>query len=198
MRFKDQYDKTVASVTMEQGSSDPTIDMSVQLNAAVAELLRQLEKKETVDIRLDGESPPEALLEVMGDKPILFFMYLDHSGIQITAKRATTENYPVFKFLRVGKTNRIYACNNEAQNILIAIMGTACRAIVKGMQDEQGQFYITPVCRPAGMTPEEQYTVEYTVGTGDMAYTDRQTCSRDELLDFFENPKYSDLKVMML
>jgi hypothetical protein len=76
-------------------------------------------------------------------------------------------------------------------------MGNGARAIIKGMQDAEG-FYVEPTCRPAGRMPQELYAVSYRVGDGANAYMDRQTATREELLDYIDNPHYHDLTITKL
>lgn len=191
-KFHNSSDKTVAAVNFSNGN----IDASIILNDAVSTLLLALREHGTVSIGQQDldHVVPEALHDAFGDKPILFFFYLDQYGFHITAKQTTSENYPIFATRRVGKQIRVYSRNDEAMNILITLMGNGARAIIKGMQDAEG-FYVEPTCRPAGRVPQEMYIVSYREGEGQDAFMDRQTVTREELLDFIDNPKLFDLTV---
>jgi hypothetical protein len=46
--------------------------------------------------------------------------------------------------------------------------------------------------------PQELYAVSYRVGDGANAYMDRQTATREELLDYIDNPHYHDLTITKL
>ena len=204
MRFKSVDGRTIGSLSFNP-SANPTIDGSFMVFDSIAHLLNTLDDHDKTTVCFRIEDMPEELATKFADRPIVFVMeldtMLDKTLLKITAKNAITARAPKFRLRRVGDVNRVYALNDDAQHILFQLMGNGARAIIKGCSEfnkEAGieEFFVEPIARPAGRIPEEIYSVTFVVGEGTpTAYTDTITCSREELLEYIENPFYQNMRI---
>lgn len=201
--FKLLRDKSIRTIANLHFSTkgEVTVDFNAMFQEGVVRLLEVLESEHIAEIYMSDPdyNVPERLLESFGDEPILFFFYLDKHGFHIVMKRASSENAPLFRIepsLNYRKS-KVRALNREASDILLALMGNGCRAIIKGSQDRTG-FYVEPTCRPAGKLSGAMYEVRYTVGEGKDAYPTSDNCVREELIEFIENPNFHELNIRPL
>lgn len=193
--------RKIGVLRLETEGLTPVIELKLMFEEGLAALNAALNEHEIIRLHLDDDdnyTVPEWLRESFGTEPVMIFLYLDTHGCHLTVKRASSENAPLFRKERIGDKIRVYALNDEAQEILLYLLGGGGRAILTLHQDITGP-YVEPIARPAGKLPTEMYQVTFTVHAGtEQEYTDRETCSREELIDYIENPHYTKLQVEIL
>lgn len=184
----------------------PTVEFKGLLPDLLSKLATELEDRGTLGVAYDafmnpfvqGALIPEGVIEWLDNKPLVFTLQITPKGFRMAISKAHKEVQPSFEIRRVGEIIRVYPKNPEAMKVALTLMGNGGRAIIKGMstcEDGIEAFYIEPECRPAGRAPEEMYKVEYICAA---CGAETKTCSREELLDYIENPAYSNLKISLI